>query len=201
MFLNIVDGQVAQEALWTLSKRSNNEGPPSELGPFQRRLGRPGTSGESHDDVRNGRGDWQERSGIVTGGMSALTVSRREKKENRHYCLLALLLPLWAAVLGNEMERSWRLWEGDTKAAACLGTALFVCLSAWVRIVPYFSVCIIYLCTTTLYIEACGLCESQSESRLCYFNTCRLSESNVKLTQRNLLKNGLRSSFDTLIHF
>lgn len=45
-----------------LSKRSNNEGPSSALGPFQRGLGRPGTSGESHGDVEIGKTEvalWQ----------------------------------------------------------------------------------------------------------------------------------------------
>lgn len=112
--------------------RATMRGLPWSSGLFQRGLGRPGTSGKSQNDVINGHGDWHDRSGIVTGGMSCFTASRRKRKENRHYCLLGLLLPLWASVLERK-KKKWKLaqgfWKVTLKLAACLGTALFVCPS------------------------------------------------------------------------
>jgi len=123
--------------------RVTMRGLPRSSGLFQRGLGRPGTSGESQNDVINGHGDWHDRSGIVTGGMSSFTASRGKRKQNRHYCLLALLLPLWAGVLGRKkMETSSRLLEGDTKARSMSGHStlcLSVCVSQKYHIFLFVS--------------------------------------------------------------
>lgn len=148
--------------------RATMRGLPWSSGLFQRGLGRPGTSGKSQNDVINGHGDWHDRSGIVTGGMSCFTASRRKRKENRHYCLLGLLLPLWASVLERKkkMETSSRLLEGDTKARSMSGHStlcLSVCVSQMCTIVfclyhilVYHN--IVYLCVRFVWVTKWVMC-------------------------------------------
>lgn len=148
--------------------RATMRGLPWSSGLFQRGLGRPGTSGKSQNDVINGHGDWHDRSGIVTGGMSCFTASRRKRKENRHYCLLGLLLPLWASVLERKkkMETSSRLLEGDTKARSMSGHStlcLSVCVSQKCTIVfclyhilVYHN--IVYLCVRFVWVTKWVMC-------------------------------------------
>ncbi len=80
-----------------LSKRSNNEGPSSALGPFQRGLGRPGTSGESHGDVEIGKTE------VALWQAACLLSQWAEEKERKRIdtFVSSLLLPLWAAGLGE----------------------------------------------------------------------------------------------------
>lgn len=75
-------------------------GLPWSSGLFQRGLGSPVTSGESQNNVIYGHGDWHDRSGIVTGGTSSLTVS--EEKERRIDTIVSSLFYSIFSVLGEK---------------------------------------------------------------------------------------------------
>ncbi len=93
-------------------------GPSSALGPFQRGLGRPGTSGESHGDVEIGKTE------VALWQAACLLSQWAEEKERKRIdtFVSSLLLPLWGWFRGEK-------WKG----AGGFGKVTLKLLHVWAQ--------------------------------------------------------------------